>query len=81
MRTDAAELVAHYRHEMTRTAAAVDTGFPANTDLMLDGDRPVLKRRKGAGRQPSAIHQLPERSLLDVLTRTAGLAYSVPTPG
>ena len=78
--TDAAELVAHYRHELTRTAAQVDAGYPANTDLVLDGDRPVLKRRKGADRQPSAIaleaaiHQrLPERSLLDILTRTAYL--------
>ncbi|WP_405149178.1 Tn3 family transposase [Sphaerisporangium sp. NBC_01403] len=78
--TDAAELVAHYRHELTRTAVEVDTGYPANTDLVLDGDRPVLKRRKGADRQPSAIaleaaiHQrMPERSLLDILTRTAYL--------
>jgi hypothetical protein len=77
---DAAALVAHYRHELTRTAATVDAGFPANTDLVLDGERPVLKRRKGADRRPSAItleaaiHQrLPERSLLDILTRTAYL--------
>ncbi|MDR7304480.1 Tn3 family transposase [Haloactinomyces albus] len=78
--TEATELVAHYRHELTRTAAAVDAGYPANTDLVLDGDRPVLKRRKGADRRSSAvaleaaIHQrLPERSLLDILTRTAYL--------
>ncbi|OLM27608.1 Mobile element protein [Pseudonocardia sp. Ae717_Ps2] len=58
----------------------MDAGFPANTDLVLDGERPVLKRRKGADRRPSAItleaaiHQrLPERSLLDILTRTAYL--------
>jgi TnpA family transposase len=77
---DAAKLVAHYRYELTRTATTVDTGYPANTDLVLDGERPVLKRRKGADRRPSAmtleaaIHQrLPERSLLDVLTRTAYL--------
>jgi TnpA family transposase len=78
--TEAAELVAHYRHELMHTAAQVDTGYPANTDLVLDGDRPLLKRRKGADRRPSAIaleaaiHQrIPERSLLDILTRTAYL--------
>jgi hypothetical protein len=79
--TEAAELVAHYyRYELTRTAAGVDAGYPANTDLVLDGDRPVLKRRKGADRRGSAIaleaaihHRLPERSLLDILTRTAYL--------
>ncbi len=77
---EAAELVAYYRDELVRTASQVDAGYPANTDLVLDGDRPVLKRRKGADRRPSAIvletaiHQrLPERSLLDILTRTAYL--------
>lgn len=78
--TEAAELVAHYRNELVRTAAQVDAGYPANTDLVLDGDRAVLKRRKGADRRSSAlaleaaVHQrLPERSLLDILTRTAYL--------
>ena len=58
----------------------MDAGYPANTDLVLEGDKPVLKRRKGADRRPeaialeAAIHQrLPERSLLDVLTRAAYL--------
>lgn len=58
----------------------MDAGFPANTDLVLDGERPVLKRRKGADRRRSAItleaaiHQrLPECSLLDILTRTGYL--------
>jgi hypothetical protein len=73
-------LVAHYRQELARTAARVDAGYPANTDLVLEGDKPVLKRRKGVDRRPeaialeAAIHQrLPERSLLDVLTRAAYL--------
>ena len=77
---DATALVAHYRTQLIRTAAAVDAGYPANTDLVLEGDRPVLKQRKGADRRPSAIaleqaiHQrLPERSLLDILTRVAYL--------
>ncbi len=78
--TDAGELVTFYRHQLTTTAAQVDAGYPANTDLVLEEGRPVLKRRKGADRQPSAlaleqaIHQrLPERSLLDILTRAAYL--------
>ncbi|MGW3473443.1 transposase, partial [Saccharopolyspora sp. NPDC000995] len=78
--TDAGELVTFYRHQLADTAARVDAGYPANTDLVLEEGRPVLKRRKGADRQPSAlaleqaIHQrLPERSLLDILTRAAYL--------
>jgi Tn3 transposase DDE domain len=78
--TQAPALVAHYRQELARTAARVDAGYPANTDLVLEGDKPVLKRRKGVDRRPeaialeAAIHQrLPERSLLDVLTRAAYL--------
>ena len=66
--------MAFYRDKLTKTAAAVDAGYPANTDLVLDGDKPVLKRRKGNERRPSAlaleaaIHErLPERSLLDLL--------------
>ncbi len=53
---------------------------PANTDLTLEDGKPTLKRRKGADRRPSAlaleqaVHQrLPERSLLDILTRAAYL--------
>ncbi len=49
-----------------------------NADLVLDGGRPVLKRRTGKDRLASAlalenaIHQrLSERGLLDILTRTA----------
>ncbi len=58
----------------------VDAGFPRNTDLSFADGRPVLRRRKGADRRPSAlaleeaIHQrLPERGLLDILARTAHL--------
>jgi len=61
-------------------AATVDAGYPANTDLRLEGGRPVLARRKGAERRPSAIalegavlDRLPDRSLLDILARTAHL--------
>jgi hypothetical protein len=77
---DAGELVAFYRRQLTATAVAVDAGYPANTDLVLEEGRPVLKRRKGADRRPSALaleaaihRRLPERSLLDILTRAAYL--------
>ncbi|MGH7745961.1 MAG: Tn3 family transposase, partial [Candidatus Dormibacteria bacterium] len=53
--TDAKALVAFYKKKLTKMAAAVDSGYPANTDLRLEGGRPVLARRKGADRQPSAI--------------------------
>ncbi|OLT40047.1 transposase [Saccharomonospora sp. CUA-673] len=78
--TDAPALVDFYHRRLSQVAAEVDAGYPANTDLVLEGGRPVLKRRKGTERRPSAlaleqaIHQrLPERSLLDILTRTAYL--------
>jgi hypothetical protein len=77
---EAGELVVFYRRQLVTTAAVVDAGYPANTDLVLEGGRPVLKRRKGADRRPlalaleQAVHQrLPERSLLDILTRAAYL--------
>ncbi|WP_436778293.1 Tn3 family transposase [Yinghuangia sp. YIM S09857] len=77
---DAAALAAHYRGLLTKTAGEVDAGYPANTDLRLEGGLPVLARRKGAERRPSALalesrilERLPERSLLDILGRTAHL--------
>jgi hypothetical protein len=78
--TDAAALTEHYRRKLTAVAAAVDTGYPGNTDLVLENGRPMLRRRKGAERRSSAlaleqaIHdRLPQRALLDILTRTAYL--------
>jgi TnpA family transposase len=77
---EASALVAFYRRQLSTTAAEVDAGYPANTDLTLEEGKPTLKRRKGADRRPSAlaleqaVHQrLPERSLLDILTRAAYL--------
>jgi TnpA family transposase len=78
--TDAKALVAFYKKKLTKMAATVDSGYPANTDLRLEGGRPVLARRKGAERRSSAIalegavlDRLPDRSLLDILARTAHL--------
>ncbi|MEV3927751.1 hypothetical protein [Actinomadura coerulea] len=78
--TEAAALTRHYRDELAAVAAAVDAGYPGNTDLLLEGGLPVLRRRTGAERRPpaqeleAAIHdRLPQRALLDILTRTAYL--------
>ena len=78
--SDPAALTAHYRSRLAEVAARVDAGYPSNTDLVLEGGRPVLRRRKGADRRPealrleAAIHdRLPQRALLDILTRTAYL--------
>ncbi|MFJ2032950.1 DUF4158 domain-containing protein [Streptosporangium sp. NPDC087985] len=76
--TESAELTGHYKKLLAETAAAVDAGYPGNTDLVLEGGRPVLRRRKGAERSKEAlqleetVHDwLPQRDLLDILTRTA----------
>lgn len=78
--TDAHAVTTLFRKRLADTAAAVDAGYPHNSDLVLEGGRPLLKRRKGTDRRPSAlaleaaIHErLPERGLLDILTRTAHL--------
>src|SRR5260370_36310498 len=78
---DAKTLVAFYKEKLTETAAAVDAGYPANTDLRLEGGKPVLARRKGADRRPSAIilegailGRLPDRGLLDMPARPAQLS-------
>ena len=77
---DAAGLTAFYRRKLARLAAEVDAGYPANTDLRLEGGNPVLARRKGADRRASAsrleeaVHErLPERNLLDIVARSAYL--------
>ncbi|WP_308250407.1 Tn3 family transposase [Sphaerisporangium fuscum] len=76
--TEARELTGHYKKLLADTAASVDTGYPGNTDLVLEGGRPVLRRRKGAERSAEALKleeavhdRLPQRDLLDILTRTA----------
>jgi hypothetical protein len=75
----AEEFVAGLRQELTEVAARVDAGYPDNADLVIDENgHPMLKRRRGRDRRASAIalerlveDRMPERSVLDVLTRTA----------
>ena len=65
--------------QLTAAAAAVDVGYPENADLVIDdAGQPILKRRRGNARRPSALAleqkmlaRLPERSLLDVVARVA----------
>lgn len=66
--------------KLTAKATEVDAGYPGNADLVIDEvtGRPSLKRRRGKDRSQSAValeeavkERLPERSLLDILARTA----------
>jgi len=58
----------------------VDAGYPTNADLVIDAVTgvPSLKRRRARDKAPSAVlleetlkERMPERSLLDILARTA----------
>jgi hypothetical protein len=74
----AAEFRDQLQTAMGELAARVDQGYPDNTDLSIDDDgRPRLRPVKGVQRSTSALAleaaikaRLPERSLLDILTRT-----------
>jgi TnpA family transposase len=67
-------------HRRLREAAVdVDVSYPDNADLDIDeAGVPVLRRRRGTARRPQALAlerdvlaRLPERDLLDVVTRAA----------
>ena len=65
---------------LAEVATRVDAGYPSNTDLVLEGGRPVLGHRNGADRRLEALQmeatirdRLPQRTLPDILTRTACL--------
>ena len=51
----AAEATGALRAQLEDTAARVDTGYPHNTDLVIDEGRPVLRRRRGRERRASAL--------------------------
>ncbi len=68
------------RARLSAKASEVDAGYPNNADLVIDEatGSPSLKRRKGQDRSTSALgleeaikERMPERSLLDILARTA----------
>ena len=68
------------RAMLTRKADDVDSGYPKNADLVIDEVTgvPSLKRRRGKDRTATALmleeaikDRMPERSLLDILARTA----------
>ena len=74
----AEQAIAGWKAELTAIAAAVDEGYPGNADLVIADGKPHLKRRTGAERSVSALaleaavhDKLPERGLLEILTRTA----------
>ncbi|WP_248958473.1 Tn3 family transposase [Sphaerisporangium perillae] len=78
--SEPSQLTAFFQDKLAALALSVDAGYPSNIDLVLEGGRPVLKRRKGAERRPEALEleaalhdRLPQRALLDILTRTAYL--------
>jgi hypothetical protein len=76
----ASEFTDGLRAALVARAAQVDAGYPNNADLVIDEATgvPTLRRRRGKDRAASALaleeaikERLPERSLLDILGRTA----------
>jgi len=68
------------RAKLAGQAAAVDAGYPDNSDLVIDEATgvPALRRRRGKDRDPGALvleetlkERMPERTLLEILARTA----------
>lgn len=45
--------------QLEEVAARVDTGYPHNTDLVIDEGRPVLRRRRGRQQRPGPIATRP----------------------
>jgi TnpA family transposase len=78
--TTAAAFTEQLKASLVAKAAEVDAGYPSNADLVIDEVTgvPSLKRRRGQDRSASAVvleeaikERMPERSLLDILARTA----------
>jgi hypothetical protein len=77
--SSAREFTESLRTNLVRQATAVDAGYPDNADLVLDPVAgPSLRRRKGKAPSASAValeealkERLPERTLLEILARTA----------
>jgi len=78
--SDAPAFTEALRAMLTSRAAAVDAGYPDNADLVIDEVTgvPSLKRRRAADRAASSLaleeaikERMPERTLLEILARTA----------
>ena len=71
--------VAELKDRHARAAADLDAGYNDNEDLTFDSDgRPTLKKTKGKGTSAEAARlgeeirkRLPERTLIEILARTA----------
>jgi Tn3 transposase DDE domain len=78
--TTAAAFTDALRAKLAAHAAAVDAGFPENTDLTIDQATgvPTLKRRRAKNVENGGLvleelikQRMPERTLLEILARTA----------
>jgi hypothetical protein len=78
--TSAEAFTSALRSRLIDQAATVDAGYPANSDLVIDDATgvPSLRRRRGKDRDPEALlleqavnQRMPERTLLEILARTA----------
>jgi len=69
------DFAAALRAELTTLAAAVDTGFPANSELSIDADGTPHLKQLATTEQPAELAEfeqevrarMPERHLLDIL--------------
>jgi len=74
----AAGFVDHLRHQHLDASTALEAGYADNTDLFIDDGVPRLRSRRGSA-APQAVEKLaaaiearlPERSLLQIVARTA----------
>ena len=72
------DLAAALKAELTMLAAAVDTGFPANTEFSVDADGTPHLKQLALSEQPAGLAEfeaevrarMEERHLLDILKRT-----------
>jgi TnpA family transposase len=72
------DFAAALRTELTILAAAVDTGFPANSELSIDADGTLHLKKLATTEQPAKLAEfeqevrarMPERHLLDILKHT-----------
>jgi len=72
------DFAAALRAELTTLAAAVDAGFPANSELSIDADGTPHLKQLATTEQPAGLREfeqeirarMPERHLLDILKYT-----------